>query len=144
MRHAPIALLIAALGCASPSHPGDPGNVTQGVLVQPGREFDIGVGQEVTVAGTGITVRFNGVSDDSRCAVDVQCVWAGNAVVRLTLSASGSAGTDAALNTTLEPKSTSFAGYSVRLTGLKPAPRSGTAIAASSYVATLEVRPISG
>ncbi len=144
MRKTGITLLLTTLACASPSHPGDPGNVSQGVLVQSGREFDISVGQEVQVQGTGMTIRFNGVSDDSRCAIDVQCVWAGNAIVRLTLTAPGTAGTDAALNTTLDPKSASFAGYSVRLTGLKPAPRSGTAIAASSYVATLEVRAISG
>ena len=140
-----IAQLIAAavlLGCASPSHPGDPGNVTQGVLVQSGREFDIAVNSEVQVQGTGIVIRFNGVPEDSRCAIDVQCVWAGNAIVRLNLSAPGATSADFALNTTLDPKSAAFNGYSVRLTGLKPQPRSGTEMPASSYVATLEVRPI--
>ena len=144
MRIPSLVFLLAVLACASPSHPGDPGNVSQGVLVQPGRQFDIEVGQEVTVQGTGITVRFNGVSDDSRCAVDVQCVWAGNAVVRLTLAKAGTAGADASLNTTLDPKSMTFAGHSVILTGLKPQPRSGTSISSTSYIATLEVRPVSG
>ena len=135
-----IAGLVMVGGCASPSHPGDPGNVTPGVQVQTGREFDIAVGQAVEVRGTPLTIRFSGVSEDSRCAVDVQCVWAGNAIVRLTISISGGTGTDASLNTTLDPKSTTASGYTIRLAGLKPAPRSGTTIPASSYLATLEVR----
>ena len=138
-----FAIAVAGLlfcGCASPSHPGDPGNVTPGVQVQPGREFDIGVGQTVEVQGTSVTIRFSGVAEDSRCPVDVQCVWAGNAIVRLAISTAGGVATDASLNTTLEPKSTTTSGYTIRLAGLKPFPRSGTTIPASSYMATLEVR----
>jgi hypothetical protein len=135
-----VAGLLVFGGCASPSHPGDPGNVTPGVQVQTGREFDIAVGQTVEVQGTPMTIRFSGVAEDSRCPVDVQCVWAGNAIVRLTISTSGGTATDASLNTTLDPKSTTASGYTIRLAALKPVPRSGTTIPASAYVATLEVR----
>ena len=78
-----VAGLLVFGGCASPSHPGDPGNVTPGVQVQTGREFDIAVGQTVEVQGTPMTIRFSGVAEDSRCPVDVQCVWAGDAVIEL-------------------------------------------------------------
>lgn len=137
-----VAVLIHFSGCASPSHPGDPGNVTPGVQVQTGREFDIAVGQTVEVQGTPMTIRFSGVAEDSRCPVDVQCVWAGNAVVRLTITTSGGTSTDASLNTTLDPKSAMASGYTIRLAALKPAPRSGTKIPATSYLATLEVRTL--
>jgi hypothetical protein len=142
MRRSVMFVMVLAAACTTPSHPGDPGPVTPGVQVQTGREFDLGVGQEVQVQGTSLSVRFIGVSEDSRCAVDVQCVWAGNAIVRLALSATGTTGTEAALNTTLDPKSATFAGYSVRLAGLKPLPRSGTAMPVNSYVATLEIRAL--
>ena len=142
MRRSVMFVMVLAAACTTPSHPGDPGPVIPGVQVQTGREFDLGVGQEVQVQGSSVSVRFIGVSEDSRCAVDVQCVWAGNAIVRLGLSATGTAGTEAALNTTLDPKSVTFAGYTVRLAGLKPQPRSGTAMPVSSYVATLEIRPL--
>ena len=143
MRIQCISVLAAiAAGCASPSHPGDPGNITTGIQVQTGREFEIAAGQEAQVQGTAVTVRFVGVGEDSRCPVDVQCVWAGDAVVRLTFAASGAPSAEAALHTTLDPKSASFEGYSVRLTGLRPAPRSGTTIPPASYVATLEIRPL--
>jgi hypothetical protein len=131
--------LLAFVGCASPSHPGDPGNVNQGVQVSPGRQFDISPGQEVRVQGSDITIRFSMVSEDSRCAIDVQCVWAGNAVIRLTIAAPGKAASDVALNTTLDPKSAAYDGYTVTLRGLKPQPRSGTPIPSATYVATLEV-----
>jgi hypothetical protein len=134
----PLAVFLI-VACANPSHPGEPGAVNQGVQVQPNRQFDISVGQEVQVQGTSISVRFNGVSEDSRCAVDVQCVWAGNAVVRIRLSSAGRPTVEASLNTTLDPKSTTFEGHSVILRGLKPEPRSGTNIPSTSYVASLEV-----
>jgi hypothetical protein len=139
MRRSVNLCLLVLLGCASPSHPGDPGTVNRGVQVQPGRQFDLAVGQEAQVHGTGITVRFDSVTEDSRCAVDVQCVWAGNAVVRLGLSTPGKPGTTVSLNTTLDPKTVSFEGYRVSLAGLKPQPRSGTPAPTSSYVASLEV-----
>ena len=142
MRRYVMFVMLLASACTTSSHPGDPGPVTPGVQVQPGREFDIAAGQEVQVQGTPVSVRFVGVGEDSRCAVDVQCVWAGNAAVRLGLSATGTPGVETVLNTTLDPKSVVFAGYSVRLAGLKPAPRSGTTVSQSSYVATLEVRAL--
>ena len=137
-------IVLAALlaGCAMPSHPEGPGGVLTGTQVEAGREFDIAAGQEAQVRGTTLTIRFVGISEDSRCPSDVQCVWAGDAVARLALSATGTAGAEASLHTTLDPKVTSYAGYRISLTGLRPVPRSGTTIPAAGYVATLEVRPL--
>lgn len=144
-RKVSLAVIAIALGaCATPSHPGDPGTVTPGVQVPTGSGFDMIVGQEVQVQGTPLTIRFVGISEDSRCPSDVQCVWAGDAVARVVLSSQGTAGTEASLHTTLDPKSVTFAGYTVRLTAVKPVPRSGTSIPAASYVATFEVRAAQG
>lgn len=139
IRLASVAVVMAA--CANPSHPDDPGGLASGVQVEAGQQFDIGAGQAVQVRGAGIGIRFVAVADDSRCPSDVQCVWAGNAIVRLDLTASGVTSTEARLNTTLDPKSVNYAGYRIALVGLRPVPRSGTTIPAASYVATLEVRP---
>ena len=135
-----IAVLLSA--CANPSHPGEGGNVTTGIQVSAGSAFDMSVGQEAQVQGTPLTIRFLGISEDSRCPSDVQCVWAGDAVARLVITAQGTVGTEASLHTTLEPKSAAFAGYTVRLTAVKPVPRSGTTIPPTGYVVTLEVRPL--
>ncbi len=141
MRQMLVALAGAVVAaCATPSHPGDSGGPSGTVQAETGRRFELTVGADAEVAGTHLRLRFLGVADDSRCPLDVQCVWAGNAVVRLRLTG-GEAASDVGLNTGLDPKSAPYAGYTVVLSGLAPAPRSGTTIPQASYVATLEVRP---
>jgi len=132
------AFLFSASGCMTTSQPESGGVLNPSIQVQPNTQFDLSQGQEARIQGSNVTVRFSRVSDDSRCAVDVQCVWAGNAVVHLSLTSTQSASAEAALNTTLDPKAVTYAGYSIRLTGLKPQPRSGTRIPDADYVATLE------
>jgi hypothetical protein len=139
-----ISMALIAAGCASPSHPEIAAGAASGIEVESGRDFDVALGQEARVRGTSISIRFVEVSNESRCPSDVQCVWAGNAVVKLSLAASGAASSGASLNTTLEPRSVVFAGYRVTLTSLRPYPRSGTTIPQAAYVATLEVRAIQG
>lgn len=134
----PVAAAVLA-ACATPSQPGNGAGVNTAIQVESGQAFDIGVGQEARVKGTPITVRLVRVGDDSRCPVDVQCVWAGNAVARLALSAGEGSGHEVAINTTTDPRSTVFSGYRITLVGLKPAPRSGTTIKPADYIATLEV-----
>jgi len=134
-------IMVALAACATPSQPGGAGTPPTAIQVQPNREFDIASGQEAHVQGTPIVVSFRGVSNDSRCPTDVQCVWAGNAVVRLSLSQGEGPAIEVSLNSTLDPRITKFAGYSIRLAGLKPAPNSGKPIPPGDYVATLEVGP---
>jgi hypothetical protein len=134
---ASMAVMMAA--CAAPLQPGIPASVAQTIQVDTGREFDLAVGQEARVNGTPLSIRFRSVSEDSRCPSDVQCVWAGNAVVRMTLGSSTGGSSEVSLNSTLEPKSVVFSGYRVRMTGLKPVPRSGNPVPAAEYVVTLEV-----
>lgn len=126
-------MAIVMSGCTTPS------GITPVIHVQPGREFELAVGQEAQIQGTAISVRFSGVGEDSRCGTDVQCIWAGNAVVRLTLSSSATTPSESALNTGLDPRQTPYAGFTIRLVGLKPYPKSGKVISPTEYVATLEV-----
>ena len=130
-------LLLSVTACMTPSQPGGSGSVTPAIQIAVGREFDIAVGQEAKLEGSNVVIRFRSVTNDSRCASDVQCVWAGNAVAGFDLRGAGQS--DAALNTTLDPKSVKYAGYTISLVGLKPIPRSGATIPALDYVATLRV-----
>ena len=136
---ATVGLVLGA--CATPSQPGSAGNPAGVIQVQTNREFEIAVGQEARLQGTDIVLRFGGVANDSRCPSDVQCVWAGNAVVGLSLRQGEGPATDAVLNTTLDPKITKFGGYTIKLVGLKPVPDTGKAISGGEYVATLEINP---
>lgn len=127
---------LAALGCVTPSQPGAEG-VKATIQVQQGREFELAVLQDAKITGTSVTVRFLGVTNDSRCPSDVKCVWAGNAIARFNLSAPGQQALVTSLNSTLDPKSVQYGGITLSLTGLKPVPKSGSTIPATDYVAVL-------
>ena len=77
MRRITLALGLAAAlaGCGS-----DP------IAPQVGEEFILSIGQSATIAGRGITITFQDVTEDSRCPSDVVCIQAGNATVAVTVS----------------------------------------------------------
>ncbi|MEM7084734.1 MAG: hypothetical protein AAF489_01050 [Bacteroidota bacterium] len=58
---------------------------TQTEVVQtPQIAFKIGLG--TTVSNDGVKIQFKEVLEDSRCPLNVQCVWAGQARVRVMVS----------------------------------------------------------
>ena len=96
--------------------------------------FTIAYGQEVTLAGSGLRLRFARLAEDSRCPTDVQCVWAGNARVGIRLQPGD---TVAELNTGVDPRTVTHGGYVIELVELTPRPARGRTPSPSEYVATL-------
>ena len=83
------------------------------------------------------TVSLDSVLSDSRCPIDVQCIWAGNAAARFTFLDHGHV-IPFTLNTNAAfPVDTLISGYRIRLIDLKPAPHSGVVIKQSDYKADL-------
>jgi hypothetical protein len=108
------------------------------VCARLGEQFDIRVGETAYIADTHLSIRVNGVPEDSRCPRDVVCVWAGNARVSLTLR--DASNTDAVdLNSTLEPRAITRGGYTVQLVDVQPVPTAGQPIPAREYVIRLVV-----
>src|SRR6185503_3906190 len=52
---------------------------TPSVSAELGREFEIKVGQSARLTGSATTVTLRAVTEDSRCPIDVVCIWQGNA-----------------------------------------------------------------
>lgn len=48
---------------------------------------EIGIGQTTTIDNAKIT--FNAVIEDSRCPTNVQCIWAGRAIISVTVAEKG-------------------------------------------------------
>jgi hypothetical protein len=132
MNFARLALpLIAALMLALATPPTD--------MVSEDREFELQVKQSAPVAGERLTVNFESVLEDSRCPTGADCIWSGNARIRLKLSQPGEAAVTIELNTHLEPRNATALKYEVRLVTLKPYPKLNEPIPPRAYKAVLKV-----
>ena len=126
-----LALLvaIATVGCLSPTSP-------DAVV---GKPFDLKAGA-TTLLRDGGRIQFTTVSGDSRCPMDAQCVWAGDATVAISVSQSKKPAEACELHTQQTGSQISCGDYLITLRALAPYPRSGKAIDAQDYVATLIVQ----
>lgn len=123
--------LLASFACSS-----TPADATPVPL---GRDFDLKAAESVRLDGTDLVIHFDAVLNDSRCPVDVQCITAGDATVRLSVREGDGASTRLELHTMEEPKEGFHGAFVVRLVELRPLPRDGRPVAAGDYVATLRV-----
>ena len=100
-------------------------------------EFTLAPAEMMSIDGTSLTVRFNGVSGDSRCPADAFCVHGGSADVRITALADGST-RDYDLRTgDMQP--VQHEGFTIALVQLAPYPFSSRTIQPEDYRATLKV-----
>lgn len=123
-----IASLLFVHGCATAAGP------SEATLGEP---FELAPGDAALVEG--MTVTFTGVPQDSRCPIDVVCVWQGDATVVVSLETAQEPAVSRELHTGVEPHETSFASFVVRLVSVAPATRSNRTIDPEDYRATLVV-----
>jgi hypothetical protein len=67
-----------------------------------------------------IKVKFISVEEDSRCPEGTNCVWAGNAKVKITLAKGRKQARTFELNSTNAPKVVTFEGYDISFVDLTP------------------------
>lgn len=103
------------------------------------QDFDLAPGATATIDGGALTLTFDRVAADSRCPTGVQCVWAGNGAVVLTVAPSSASKNSVTLNTMLPPHAATAAPYQISLVGLAPYPKQGSTIPSASYIATLRI-----
>lgn len=90
-----------------------------------------------TSASNGeISVRFDAVTTDSRCPTGVQCVWEGNAGIRLTVTNRDDTEVYV-VNSVSTPTRVRFVGWTIGFRDLAPYPSSTTPPDPSAYVATI-------
>jgi hypothetical protein len=103
--------------------------------------FELRVGGSAVIAGSGLTVTFQKVSGDSRCPQRTTCVWAGDAIVLLSVTRDGQEAVTLELHTNLSMKKDEapYDGLTVKLIELKPYPVGDERIIADRYVVALRV-----
>jgi hypothetical protein len=128
LRAGPAVCLILLTACkAAPTGPSAPLD----------SEFTLAPDGTMSISGTSLVVRFNGVSGDSRCPADVFCIQGGSAAVRIT-AASARSTHDYELHTG-DMRPVVHEGFSIALIQLSPYPFSSRTILPGEYRATLKV-----
>ncbi len=106
-------------------------------VIRLGQEFDLEINREAVVEGESLAVVFESVLEDSRCPEGVDCLWSGNAKIRIRSSKRNQTPGAIELNTNLAPKSSSYLNYEIKLVALKPRPKADKPVQPNEYKATL-------
>jgi hypothetical protein len=124
----PVLLPLSLAACASGTAGGGQtqagktqGGEAQGetsASIADGTSFRMQVGQSVVLADDS-RLRYLRLANDSRCAPDVQCVWAGDAIVAFEWSPGSGAPQRFELHTGLEPRSHAVGGRKLVLESLE-------------------------
>ena len=99
------------------------------------------INKEKKFAKSKVAIRFVELVEDSRCPTDTNCVWAGNAKIKVRVTRDGRS-QELTLDTNGPNHAATAIGYSIKLVGLTPAPRSNIRIDRNGYVATFEAEKL--
>ena len=98
----------------------------------------LGVGESIDLGG-GERLTFTGVVQDSRCPVDVQCVWAGEAVLAFALTGGGTT-VERSIGFSPGGEASGVLGsYRVTVLAVAPEPKSTVPIPSDGYEVTVSV-----
>lgn len=131
-----------AVGVAGCGNPTEFDEAPDSALLPAPREIVLRHGQDTRLEGSVLRLSFAEVLEDSRCAVDVTCVWEGNGKVVIGIAAGMGPTHSLILNTSLEPRSVAWSGIRVTLLELTPAPRAGIPIPQEDYSVRLRLEPL--
>ena len=138
-----VAMAILAAGCGGSSTGPEVDEHLQGVLTAP-QELTLAYGEERSVGGSVLMVSFVRVVEDSRCPVDVVCVWEGNAQIELGIRMGMGPTFPLQMNTTLAPRFTDWNDIRVTLLELLPQPRADDPPRPEGYTARIRLEPLLG
>ena len=103
-----------------------------------GEIFSLNYQEKKHNADENIGIKFESVLSDSRCPIDVNCVWEGNAEVEFTFSKNNVL-RSIVLNTGIEPSKVSLFGYEIKLVRLEPPVLSNNPPEQEDYIAYLVI-----
>ena len=101
--------------------------------------FSLRYGNQRTIARGELTIRFVTVMEDSRCPIGVNCVWAGNAKIKVRVTDRRGRSKVMELNTSGEPRGGQFGRVTINLVNLTPQPRQNAKPARSRYTAMFSI-----
>ena len=130
------AATLSAVSCGRTTEPVGHGAELQ--VVEAGDTVTLQYGDSALLGTGGPSITFSAVEADSRCPVDVTCVWAGDAHIRLDGNR-GAGPEPLQLHTGVEPTEAAFAGYRIRLLDVAPPRRQGDDVRPADYSVRLAI-----
>lgn len=127
---------LLALGCVSAS--GESGGISgQSPVI--GEPVTLKPGERATFQAERLQVRFDRVVSDSRCPRGAQCVWAGEATVRLTVTLPDRSTKAIDVKTSLTDAATTVGAFQITVNDLTPLPTVDGPVREADYRVTLVV-----
>ena len=124
--------------CLAMAACGNKVSTPSGEKVPLGREFTLAPGQSAVVEDD-VRLTLKSVADDSRCPVDVTCVWEGDAKVSVEILTPTPRSEHELHTSSRFDREATHGAYRVTLVKLEPAPRSTATISQGDYRATFVV-----
>jgi hypothetical protein len=109
---------------------------------QTNQEIKLLINKQKIVTKDKLTIKFVSLVEDSRCPTDTNCIWAGNAKIKIQVGRGKTAAKTFELNTNLEPQTVSFAGYEIKLVNLTPQPATNIRINRNGYTAVFSIKKL--
>jgi hypothetical protein len=131
-------LALALLGCHSNQAGAQP------LAINLDQVFTLAGGQEATINGENLRLRFDQVLEDSRCPRRVECFWTGQARIAVLVEPNGRGETDLEFNTNPAPgqndQTARVDEYTITLKSLDPYPQTiDQHVRLQDYRATMSV-----
>lgn len=107
------------------------------------QEIKMLVGTKKKASRSKLTVKFLSVVEDSRCPEDANCVWAGNAKIKISVKSADQPEEFFELNTNTGATGTTYGRYAVYLTELTPIFNGDPKTSRIAYKATFSISRLS-
>lgn len=133
-----LALATALVGCQSRQAVAAPAEYNLNEM------FALGGGQQASIRGENLGLRFTDVLEDSRCPTAVDCVWMGQARIAVEVQPRGTepTTTEFTVNAGQATPTANVGRYTIELQALDPYPQTPEPIAFEEYrVALLVTTP---
>jgi hypothetical protein len=108
------------------------------VFAQTSETLTLKASQQKTAKKSKLKIKFLSVTEDSRCPIGVNCIWAGNAKVKVKIIGVRSS-KEFEFNTNAGPKGDIFEGWSITVDSLTPEPHADKPINPKSYKAKFTI-----
>ena len=108
------------------------------VSAQTTESVTLKAGKKITAKKSKLKIKFISVTEDSRCPEGVNCIWAGNAKVKVEVIGARSTRVFE-FNTTVGQRGDQFDVWAITIDSLTPYPKSGVTIDPKKYVAKFTI-----